>query len=284
MRAAGFIVLSALAGCGGGGLSDIFLETDIQPSNATRTYRVSSAATSFDNLTGISSASVEQTGQGSTVTISTDAQGIVSVVELNILTGGVVVFHETFSGTQPANITLDSLVQRMRLVADGSVGSADVVIDTLESSLFGAWIVHEVGGDFDMGAFAGGKETPLASVPTSGSATYTGPTFGMGATGTNLFALSGSIRIDADFAGQDVTSTISDIATKSIDSGASGTLADLSGSGNITGNNYATTLSGGALSGALTGTFYGPNAEETAGVWAVSGGSTTAVGSFDAVQ
>jgi hypothetical protein len=151
----------------------------------------------------------------------------------------------------------------------------------LNSSIFGAWLLNEAGDDLEIGTFAGGNETPLANIPTSGSASYTGYTIGAGATGTELFALRGSIRVDADFAAHDVTSTISNISTLNANN-ISGALPNLTGSGAIVGNDFTTSLSGGALSGGLTGAFYGTNADEAAGTWRVTGGGTTAVGSFAA--
>ena len=283
MRAAGILVLGSLTACGGGdglGLDGRELKSSIQPASTTSRYFVSSAGATFDGSTGIDGGGIDPTGQGSTVILTTDAEGFVSVVELNISTGGVV-FTETFSGRQPSNITLGFMTDTMRLVRDGSNGASGFAIDALNSSTFGAWLLNEAGNDLEMGTFAGGNETPLANIPVSGSATYTGYTIGMGATGTDLFALRGSITIDADFAALDVTSTISGISTLNMNN-ISGSLPNLTGSGAMVGNDFTTSLSGGGLNGGLTGAFYGTNADETAGTWRVTGGATTAVGSFAA--
>jgi hypothetical protein len=282
MRTVAILMLGLLGACGGGDGSalDGFLESNIQGASTEHTYEVSSAGATFDGATGIDGGGIDPTGQGSTVTLTTDAEGFISVVELNISSGGVV-FTETFSGRQPSNITLETMADTISLVRAGSNGSSGFAIDALNSSLFGAWLLNEAGDDLEIGTFAGGNETPLANVPTSGSASYTGYTIGAGATGTELFALRGSVRIDADFAGHDVTSTVSNISTLNTNN-ISGALPNLTGSGAIVGNDFTTSLSGGALSGALTGAFYGTNADEAAGTWRVTGGGTTAVGSFAA--
>ena len=69
------------------------------------------------------------------------------------------------------------------------------------------------------------------------------------------------------------------------ETGTTGALPNLSGTGAISGNTYAiNNLSGGSLSGTANGTFYGPGANETAGTFQVSGGGTTVIAAFGASQ
>ena len=135
-----------------------------------------------------------------------------------------------------------------------------------------------------VGVMAGGVETPISAVPTTGTATYNGTTLGVGATGATAFALSGNAQIVANFTNQAVTTTFSNIVTQNIVGGAMGTLPDLTGSATLRGNKYQGPIGNGAFVGTTNGTLYGPNAEETAGVWNVSNGftHTTAMGSFGA--
>jgi hypothetical protein len=81
-----------------------------------------------------------------------------------------------------------------------------------------------------------------------------------------------------------VTTNISNLQFQSLASNVVTNQPNLAGSATISGNQYTGTLSGGSLAGTSTGTFYGPAAAETAGVWKVSGGGTTAIGSYGAKQ
>src|SRR5215472_5591155 len=81
------------------------------------------------------------------------------------------------------------------------------------------------------GSFAGGNETPVGSMPVSGVATYSGQTFGTGATGTTPFAFIGNASASADFAKQTVGVTFSNLVTQNLVNNSRGALANISGTG-----------------------------------------------------
>ena len=140
-------------------------------------------------------------------------------------------------------------------------------------------------------------------MPTSGSASYAG-----GATGyvaqpvsvnpTNVAEFYGSSSLTANFATGAVTGSITGINAYSVGNGSGQTLlgtinniglsatisgAEYSGTANVTGS-AGTAFNITGATGAVKGAFYGPNADETAGVLYLSGGSnnTSLFGSFGA--
>lgn len=204
------------------------------------------------------------------------------------------------SSTDPALTTADSGDYELFANAVG-----------LEYANFGVWNFVPCGPDVTctpayVGTFGGGQQdvSPTASMPATGSATYSG-----GATGyvvqpstinsNNVGQFYGASSLTANFATNAITGAITAIQAYSpIGSGNSqpylGTINDIGLSGTISGSAYSGTagVTGSAgtafdisgATGSLTGAFYGPAAEETAGVFDLSGGTneTTLVGSFGA--
>ncbi len=289
------LCLLALAGCGGGGRSSppapppaqsqAFLP--FQAARTTVTYPVDSAAAALDTSKGIGANGIDASGAGSTVTVSTDANDHVSQLTISISTGGVN-FSQTYVGSSQelsGSPTLGQLASAAQQVANAPPGTNGLIFGTvgnLSYSAFGAWLSNDGGGHFRMGVLAGGAQT--TTMPTSGSATYTGTTFGFGANGTAAFALTGNAQISADFLKGTVTTTFSNLTTQDLNTNVTGTLPTQTGTGAISGSRYTTAIGGGSLSGTANGTFYGPSAQETAGVWKSAGGNITAMGSFGARQ
>ncbi len=285
------LCLLALSGCGGGSgapppppaQSQAFLP--FQGANTKVTYDVDSAAAALDTAKSSVTGGISPSGAGSTVTVSTDASGHVTQYVVNVSTGGVT-FSQTYSGNLqelPGSLTLSQLAAGFRPIASASTATNGFIFgasDGLSYSAFGAWLANNGSGMLAFGVLAGG--VPTAAMPTTGLATFNGTTFGFGTRGTTAFALMGGATIEADFGSHQVTTTFSNLKTQDLITNAPGTLPDQTGSGSMTGNKYMTSISGGGLSGAANGTFYGPKAQETAGVWQSAGGSTTAMGSFGA--
>src|SRR5262249_26776817 len=143
---------------------------------------------------------------------------------------------------------------------------------TLGSSIYGFWAISDSSTGGRVGVFATGNETPAGSVPILGTATYNGSTLGVASSAGAEFALTGTAQLVAHFAAATVTTTLSNLQTENVSTGATGTLTSLTGIQTIAGNRYTGPLAGGSLSGTLNGTFYGTNAAETAGVWNAAGG------------
>jgi hypothetical protein len=292
--AAAVLSLTACGGGGGGGGGDdrpvVTVPSTLQAPNTTKTYDVSSAIAQYDSASGIVGAEVAITQSGSTVTVTTDEAGRVSRVSIDILTNDDDTFaSKTYSGiTGVDEITVSELAAGIRAVDERGTGTTALIMAApgLSYSAYGAWAYNAAPGDFRMGTFAGGNETPNSRVPTSGSATYRGITIGAGATGTEAFAFRGDATIVADFGANAVSTTFSSMVTQNISTGATGSLPTISGTGLIGsdpgGTFYETTLNANGYTGWSEGAFYGPNAEETAGAWIAEDATTRLIGSFGA--
>jgi hypothetical protein len=130
--------------------------------------------------------------------------------------------------------------------------------------------------------FVHGDRTPPAAIPTAGTASYTATTLGQGQAEAHF-------GLTADFGQSSISASVNqDFRTYAIDERSTGYYPglDLHGTGSITGSGSfdiplsgtMTTyrdMGGGAtqptfsVSGALDGAFFGPNAEQVGGVFAV---------------
>ena len=300
--ACGVLLMLGACGSGGGGGSPPATSSTaadsnqapipFQSANTTVTYPVDSAAASFSysNANGFGTSGIAPSGSGSTITISTDANDHISQVAIAVSTGGVI-FNATYPASsffQTANspISLAAFAGVLETIGNDPTGTSGFLLEgsneNLNYATFGAWMANDGGGNGRLGVIAGGSQT--VTMPTSGSATYTGTTIGVGSNGNAPFALEGNAQILANFGTGSVTTTFSGLTTQDLNTNAIGSLATQTGSGTIAGNKYSTAISGGGLSGTANGTFYGPSAAETAGVWKVSGSSINAMGSFGAHQ
>lgn len=118
---------------------------------------------------------------------------------------------------------------------------------------------------------------PTATLPATGSASYTGIVAGLAAGNSITYVLTGTSSLSADFAAGNYSTRFSFTGTDIAGSGA--TLATQNFSGNNT-----FTFNGSPLNGSLTGSgswqgsFFGPNAEEFGYTFNVSGPGYTARG------
>src|SRR5262249_42708399 len=161
-------------------------------------------------------------------------------VNLNVLAAGASV-SQTFPLAAPGHaLTIDDVAAAgMAATAVFSSGA-----NGLSSSVFGAWAINDGNNTWRIGAAAAGN--PTASVPVTGTATYTGSTVGFGNINHQLFALAGNARLDADFGAGTVLPTFSNISARNLTPGvgplptvANGTLPTLTGFGRITGNSFS---------------------------------------------
>jgi hypothetical protein len=156
------------------------------------------------------------------------------------------------------------------------------------------------------GAFAGGQpgQTPTSSMPTTGSATYTGGAVGYVVQPNAAHTAGefyGASSLTVNFVTGGITGSITGItaySTNNSGSGATqlGTVNNIGLTATISGSNFSgtTNVTGGAgtafniagATGSLAGSFYGPTAQEVAGVFSLSGGtnSVAVVGSLGAKQ
>jgi hypothetical protein len=189
-----------------------------------------------------------------------------------------------------------------------STGSVLLGIKVLKYSAVGAWGYAPGGGITYAGVAATGSGTPIASVPTFGTGTYSGATVGIyfvpSGTGTiSTGALNGDIAVTVNFGTGAVSGSLSSMTATPSDSGATAwNTVSLSASINRLTNNASfigTTSTNGpatgsgnagfssAATGGLGGAFFGPNADEASGTWTLTdptaaGGGKTAFGAFGA--
>lgn len=292
LAAAAALCLTACGGGGGGGGSTAVdpnqtpVPSTFQAANTSVVYQAASAAASFTATSGVTSSGIASEGAGSTVTVTTDSSDHISNLAINVSTAGTA-FSAAYAGTQIAPIlTPITLSQLSTVIQQISVGGTAFGFQGsgqgLSYSAFGIWESVDTPTAGRIGVMASGNET--AATPISGTATFTGSTMGVGASGTTSFALTGTAQVTANFGVNAVTTTFSGLTVQNLSTNALGTLATQSGSGTIAGNKYTTVISGGGLSGTAAGTFYGPIAQETAGVWRSTGGGISFIGSYGAHQ
>lgn len=144
------------------------------------------------------------------------------------------------------------------------------------------------------GAFVVGYQTPVGSVPTAGTASFTGR-----AEGALFYSENGSAR-EAGLSGSSVSLT-ADFGAHSVTGSVTGMLAEgnpwngVAFSSSIAGNGFSgatrvTSAPDGIASlaatatGTIEGRFFGPAAQEVGAVWTLYDGSRAAIGTLSAKQ
>jgi hypothetical protein len=161
---------------------------------------------------------------------------------------------------------------------------------------FGAWAsVDSAGAPVSMGAFAGGNETPIAALPTQGSAVYSGTAAGYLNTGHDTLGLVGTADVTVNFASGAVGGTIATSAVRNNVGVITSTSWNevrldgnlLSGSSRFVANattTNTTALSPTVMSGPSSGAIVGPAANELVGTAKLTGGGQAAVLGFGGAQ
>ena len=195
----------------------------------------------------------------------------------------------------------------------------------LQYSGFGVWSLTTCGNNSTTGclplyagSFAGeqstGSATTTASMPRTGLATFTGGAVGYvvqsaasNVAGNNVGRFWGTSVLNANFATNALTGSITGINAYSVSGGGSagttqtslGSVNNINLTGTISGSSFTGTTSASSTAGtafniagatgSLSGGFYGPTAQEAAGVFNLSTTTsgtltTTVLGSFGAKQ
>ncbi len=178
---------------------------------------------------------------------------------------------------------------------------ANPATSNLSWTTYGMWDVVTSSGSRTQAAFVTGYETPVASVPTTGTATFSGvvrgevllPQAGR-ENGVNYLALSGDASMQANFASGSITGSLTNMFATDFDGARTpwnsvSLLSTFSGSQNIfTGTTAATSAPGNSASlngnatGTVAGKFFGPSAQELGAVWTLSDGIRAAIGTIAA--
>jgi hypothetical protein len=225
-------------------------------------------------------------------------------------TTGTLIYRGLANGVPTFDISIPDLgISASNVRADGSVtpagpGAVIMNIKLLNYTAHGVWS-YAAGpgtGVTYIGVTAVGSGTPIAAVPTAGSANYSGGTVGFyyapGHAGTaTTGSLIGQIAISVNFTTGGVSGTvnsvIADLKTPWNDLSLSANINRLAGNASFNGTtgtsgppaDAGTAGFSSAATGQLAGAFFGPNAEEVGGSWTLTdpnaaGGGKTAFGAF----
>ncbi len=189
----------------------------------------------------------------------------------------------------------------------GSAGGVRVQLalaDPKETNLswtsFGTWDT-EIGQSYPYdgshGRYIFGYATPLAAIPRTGSATYTGKTDGWvlypqetsGGRGIVSRSLTGDATLQANFASRAITGILTNMHSDhdpwnsvSLQGTISSTQNAFSGAAAATSSPGGAAALIGTATGTLAGLFFGPVAQELGAIWTLSDGTKTAIGSIGA--
>jgi len=295
----GIIALAgALAACGGGGGGGGGAASGVSPGPAPATQTtttgaatVPAAAVAATFANGALAPPAIDPGEQSTLTTS-ESQ---NTITLTLVTGGAAYTH-TFSGQNV--LTTPAFLSGFSALGDGTPVPTDVLVldASLSYAVYGEW-EHDNDTTASSGLIAGfatGAQTPAANMPISGTAAYSGRAIGGLSSGGTTYALAGTSSFAADFGARTVTGTMALNATpdggttvgfwNTVTFGA----AIAAGTNQFAGTASAPAATGivatPAMAGTATGNFYGPQANELAGEWALTGSGAVALGSFGGSQ
>jgi hypothetical protein len=274
-----------LVGCGGGGGSSATLSpfsswSAIQRGTSVSIGGLSQSGTYVADLGAdrITSRTLAASSEGATYTATYDTSGNVTAVSLTPAGGSTTSWSraagDTF-GVLIINNSIDAVIS-----ADGSAYAlaANPFDYGWDYQSFGAWTTGAGTGSGTFGAMSVGSFTPGASIPTSGTATYTGFSGGryINSSGQYYFT-SSTMSAATNFSTRSVTFTTSSTqmtpdlltnVTNNNNLNLSGTLTYSAASNQITGN----VATAGGLIGTVNSRFFGPAAEEFGGTFAVDSG------------
>lgn len=288
---------SALAACGGGGGG-----SNVIPGPTAFTSFPLTAGTSVvlsgDSSQGtytydlvnnvLTSVTTNPQQSGATFTI-TDTAGSFSGIKLTTTSG------TNLSWTSPTD-TFGYLVSNSNVIGAVSASGQNYVLAGRTSTLgwnyqdFGIWVTGAGTGSGTYGAASFGAATAGGSVPTTGTATYTGVTGGRyGSVGGPAYFTSSNLTSNVDFAARTLSFTTSGSQQSTsllAGSFSANTALDLTGSLTYSaGSNQFTgsvNNTGSTLTGTATGRFFGPAAQEIGGTFGLTGTAGNYGGGFGA--
>lgn len=289
------IVSMFLSACGGGGGSDGTVPT-------TPTTPTATTFTSWSNVADGSTVVVPGMSQevswardpvtGPTTSISTptavttassftetlNSSGTITKAVITSPTGSV-----TFDTTAGATIGPLDIAPTINAAENPSAGTIALAADPIASGWnyqsFGVWETGRLTGSGNVGVMSIGAPTAGAAIPTTGTATYSGKSVGFytDATGQGHATFS-DLNVNANFGtrtlGLSTAGTVKTVdfvtSTQASNLNLTGTLTYAAGTNSFAGN---VATSGGTLSGASSGRFYGPSAQELGGMFILQAGS-----------
>jgi hypothetical protein len=293
----------ALAGCGGGGggggpapapaAPAGFTSFSALPKSATTTISGTTLEGSYTaGVQGVTSISTLTDGTGN-VALTLDAAGTKTAVTVNgakssvsySATDGSV--QTTLAGLGAPNVSVVYSANKQNALI-----SADYVGLGYSYQTYGIWLTGYGTPSGNVGAISVGSTTPVASIPTTGTATFTGYAGGIYVEPIGVANLtSANLSMTADFANRSISFATTNTEMYQLNAlvnspnpglilipslNMTGTLTYSAGT-----NSFSGPISAGSLTGQAKGQFYGPAATEIGGTFAVKGsGVTTYAGAF----
>lgn len=309
LLAVAFVSMS-LSACGGGGGSNGTVPstpvtpTEPPPTPVTPTEPPLPAGTPFTSWSDVQAGSTVVVPGMSQEVIQTTANGLVTSISTpTVVDTATSAFTETLNAsgelttfviTSPAgSVSFDTSVgDNIGVLAIDNTIIAAVKPDSSSLALaadpskfgweyqsFGVWSTDRTSSSSRAGVMSVGAPTAGAAIPTSGTATFTGKSIGYYADATGLgHSAYSDLSVNVDFAAR--TLALSSTGTvKTHDYQTTSPASNLNLTGTLTyaagTNSFAglLTTNGGTLTGASSGRFYGPSAEELGGVFNLKAGS-----------
>jgi hypothetical protein len=149
---------------------------------------------------------------------------------------------------------------------------------------YGVWVTGQGTGSGSVGAASVGSVTPTTGIPATGTGSFTGNSIGMYVNSSGqAFYTAATMTANANFSTQAVAFNTTGTTTVNLATGVSASAPTLNLASNMTnsgGTIAGTITSGSGMSGAATGKFYGPTAQEIGGTYALTGGGSSMFGGF----
>ncbi|WP_419175946.1 transferrin-binding protein-like solute binding protein [Desulfosediminicola sp.] len=286
------MTLVSISGCGGGsssGTVNALAPFQMEANGTTITASGQSINTdwSLDEY-GHTTDIIAQNSINSSATLNYDSQGKITSIAVTTP------YSSASWSAGNGEIYHDSLV---------AIGNSDsdfcIFIDPLNVDIdfgyqtFGVWQTGLDPYQGPGGAISFGKQTPDSAVPATGLAEFYGLTAGtyVDEDGSRLYLTISGLYVEADFSDRSLWFASYDTEKFNMLSLTENGLApelDMRGTLSYDSGNNAFTgdvSTANEMSGTASGTFYGPNAEELGGVFALSGpGEAQYTGSFGAVS
>lgn len=275
----------ALGGCGGGGGGGSAVI--VPPVVRTTTIKTESGISQVATYTasGTTAPSIDPAGASASIT-TYDDDG--TILRIAITTPSSSVTWDATSGDIIDNTDVAVVATNAAGTNVGVVINATNPLVDWKYQTFGIWETGLDTGSGTIGAMSVGTPTSGSAIPKTGTATFSGVSGGIYRDGTTDYITASSLSANVDFLNR--TIALATTATEKLEVGTVTSIADpdLDMTGTLTyatdTNAFSGSVTATGLTGSSTGQFYGPNAEELGGVFALTGAGKTYSGAYGAKQ
>ena len=258
----------------------------------------------FPMISAVMAADLDINGLTSNVTSNVSTMSSASTIEYDaianafrlVINNAPASFAQTFGQADVVVANSDTSYRDYQVTRSDSTIDEFVLFIPAESTqnlsyvTYGVWnSQHGSSQDIALGTIVFGVQTVDSTMPTTGSATYTGLTNGTLNLGNNLFNVGGDMSMTVNFGTGAVNGSFTNMAREDLVTGDISawrnftTAGTISAGSNLFSGTAASTDS--ALSGTFNGAFFGPvssgSPPEIGGAWRLSGpGGELAVGGY----